>query len=144
MDNYRSAIDLQRSRAEFRHERRYGDTLNAYRIIQGVVATPLAELRDFFSAGECALRLQFFLDAIDHLSKTISLSRKMDDNYFLDQAYFWRAYALIKIGEMKQAATDLALIKHIDEPFYVYSVFPEKITVDYGDGLLNSRHAPRW
>jgi hypothetical protein len=81
--------------------------------------------------GECALSLHLFSDTVDYLSNTISLSKKIGDDYFLDQAYFWRAYALFKLKRFDLAALDVAVIRDVDIPFYVYSVIPEKEVFAY-------------
>jgi hypothetical protein len=131
MSDQDPGINFCKLREDFRRERRHGDTHKAYAVIQGMIGSPEAELRDFFAAGECAIRLHLFPDAVEHLSKTISLCEESGDNYFLDQSYFWRAYALIKMNMLTQAASDLNLIKHVESPFYVYSVVPEKAVIEY-------------
>ena len=124
-------IDSTKLREEFRHERRYGDVHKAYLLVPGILNSPDAELTDFFSAGECALRINFFAEAVEYMSKTIELSQRDRDEYYLDQAYFWRAYAFFRLNDFGSALSDLETVKHVDVPFYVYSVVPKKDFVAY-------------
>ena len=96
----------------------------AYSIVRDLLKLPDANLRDFFSASECALRLNLFSDVIDLSSKVIILSQENSEEYFLDQSYFWRAYSMFKMGRLDLAMDDVEHIKDCKNTFYVASFVP--------------------
>jgi tetratricopeptide (TPR) repeat protein len=110
---------LLRLREEFRHETRCGDRQKAYLLSQNIVRLAEADISDFFSTGRWALKLTLFSDAIEMLSKVISLSVESGNNYYLDQAYFWRAYSFYKLSRHSLALSDLRAIKDTESPFFV-------------------------
>jgi tetratricopeptide (TPR) repeat protein len=117
--------NLIAARLEYRKIKRAGDTRGALILLQRLLAMGTAGLQDFFVAGECALNLRQFSECVEYLSKVISLSNELDNNYFLDQAYFWRAYCLYNLNNFELATNDIDIVKHIDTPFYVYHVEPQ-------------------
>lgn len=110
---------LQALRKGRGHETRYGDPQKAYLLSQDIVRLAHADISDFFAAGRWALKLGLFSDAIETLSKVISLSAESGDNYYLDQAYFWRAYSFYKLSRHSLALSDLHAIKDTESPFFV-------------------------
>jgi tetratricopeptide (TPR) repeat protein len=110
---------LLKRRQAFRHETRCGDRQKAYLLSQTIVRLAEADISDFFAAARWALKLALFSDAIEMLSKVIALSMESEDNYYIDQAYFWRAYSFYKLSRHSLAVSDLRAIKDRESPFFV-------------------------
>ena len=118
--------DISELRSSFRVERRDGDVQKAYAIALEILDHPDGGLSDFFSAAECALRLNLFENVAEHSSDVISVSLRDGNNYYLSQAYFWRAYSNYMLGNFALASSDLEVIDDVRGVFYLYSVVPEK------------------
>ncbi len=119
-------LNVDRLREEARLGKRHGGNVAvAYSALQQVVSSSHAKIQDYFSAGECALRLNLFSDAISHLIKVISSPIETNSAYYIDQSYAWRAYAFFKLNKYELAASDVAAVSHVDTPYYVLHVFPE-------------------
>jgi hypothetical protein len=87
MDKF-GKIDISELRSSFKAERRDRDVQKAYAIALEILDHPDAGLSDFFSAAECALRLNLFENVIEHSANVISVSLRDGNNYYLSQAYF--------------------------------------------------------
>lgn len=136
MEKY-GKTDISELRSSFKVERRDGDVQKAYTIALEILDHPDAGLSDFFSAAECALRLNLFENVAEHSANVISASLRDGDNYYLSQAYFWRAYSSYMLGNFALASNDLELIDDGRGVFYVYSVVPEKSVSQFSVRDLN-------
>ena len=78
----------------------------------------------YFSRSRWLIQNQLFYEAVDDLTHLIELEKKLDDTYYLESAYFFRALASSYLGNYEDVLADC-----------------EKVRDDYSMYILNKPHS---
>lgn len=66
----------------------------------------------YFSRARWLINTENFEDAISDLTKSIQLEKELDDEYYLESAYFFRAFSYCQFGKDTQAIEDLKFVRN--------------------------------
>ena len=94
-----------------------GDIQAAFIYISEGITADTHDLGDLYLAGELALDLGLYQEAIGFMNRVIEISNSEKDFWYLEEAYVVRAYAWLKMGRHDLTQDDLT---HIDDDAQVF------------------------
>ncbi len=85
--------------------------------MSSVIQNDRAEPGDYFFRGWWNLEDDNTVDAIEDLTKAIELGEQLSDDYFTENAHFFRAVASLRLGRYPDALADC---EHVRDDFLMY------------------------
>ena len=110
---------LYRARAYARAQARL--LLEAIDDLSIVVDLDPGEPRDYFTRGRYRLMLGDNSGAVADLTKTLDLSRELASEYYVDEAYLYRAEAHLRLRDYDRALEDIRSARTVDDDDVIWT-----------------------
>jgi tetratricopeptide (TPR) repeat protein len=95
-----------------------GDTEAAIAAASEAIAIRPNEPAYFFTRGRHHFSSRRYIEAVDDFSDTIRLCQFHNNNYYEMTAYFFRADAFLRLGDIERARADCA---HVSPGFHIWT-----------------------